>query len=166
MKTYAPKISHATFPMPGVVESRLGSLARRISDRIVAAAFALLGYEEKKEAPRRAILPMGSGVSILPNATANITSRPQSMAFRPERVVIGGTPSDWIVNDIKVGNRSQFSQSGDVPGEVFAASASDSFVSFDTVQTAMDFVMTVTYVGPNKDGEPFNCGVLGTAVTY
>jgi hypothetical protein len=111
----------------------------------------------------RVLLPMSSGVSILPNTSAQITSRPQNVAFRPERVIIGGAPGDWIVNDIKVGNRSQFSQSGDVPGETFAATTIDSFVSFETVQTAMDFVMLVTYIGASESGAPFYCSVLGTA---
>lgn len=111
----------------------------------------------------RVLLPMSSGVSILPNTSAQITSRPQNVAFRPERVIIGGTAGDWIVNDIKVGNRSQFSQSGDVPGETFASTTIDSFVSFETVQTAMDFVMLVTYIGSSESGAPFYCAVLGTA---
>jgi hypothetical protein len=111
----------------------------------------------------RVLLPMSSGVNILPNTSAQITSRPQNVAFRPERVIIGGTPGDWIVNDIKVGNRSQFSQSGDVPGEVFANTTIDAFVSFETVQTAMDFVMLVTFIGASESGAPFFCAVLGTA---
>jgi hypothetical protein len=111
----------------------------------------------------RVVLPMSSGVAILPNTSAQITSRPQNVAFRPERLIIGGTPGNWIVNDIKVGNRSQFSQSGDVPGEMFAATTIDSFVSFETVQTAMDFVVLVTNVGNSESGEQFVCGVLGTA---
>jgi len=64
---------------------------------------------------------------------------------------------------VKVGNRSQFAQSGDVPGEMFAATTIDGFVSMETVQTAMDFVMVVTFVGDNQEGAQFVCGVLGTA---
>jgi hypothetical protein len=36
-------------------------------------------------------------------------------------------------------------------------------VSFQTVQTAMDFVILVTFVGASESGAPFICGVLGTA---
>ena len=49
-----------------------------------------------------------------------------------------GGAADWIVNDIKIGNRSQFSQAGDVPGDMFANTSIDSFVTFETAQTAMD----------------------------
>jgi hypothetical protein len=111
----------------------------------------------------RITLPMSSGVNIFPNTSAQITSRPQAMAFRPERIIIGGQPSNWIVNDVKVGNRSQFAQSGDVPGEMFAATTIDGYVSMETVQTAMDFVIVVTFIGDNNAGAPFVCGVLGTA---
>ena len=120
----------------------------------------------ERPAPTRAdriTLPMSSGVNIFPNTSAQITSRPQSVAFRPERIIIGGAPSDWVVNDVKVGNRSQFAQSGDVPGEMFAATTIDGYVSMETVQSAMDFVMVVTFVGDRQEGAPFVCGVLGTA---
>jgi len=111
----------------------------------------------------RILLPMSSGVAILPNTTAQVTSRSQTVAFRPERLVIGGTPGNWLIGDIKVGNRSQFAQGGDIPGELFANTTVDSFVTFETVQTAMDFVIVVTFTGASESGEPFVCGVLGTA---
>ncbi len=123
---------------------------------------ALVDYPGPSRA-ERVVLPMSSGVNILPNTSAQITSRPQTVAFRPERMIIGGNAGDWIINDVKVGNRSQFTQSGDVPGEMFAATTIDSFVSFETVQTAMDFVVLVTFVGASESGAPFVCGVLGTA---
>ena len=123
---------------------------------------ALIDYPSPTRA-ERVVLPMSSGVNILPNTSAQITSRPQTVAFRPERMIIGGNAGDWIINDVKVGNRSQFTQSGDVPGEMFAATTIDSFVSFETVQTAMDFVVLVTFVGASESGAPFVCGVLGTA---
>lgn len=128
----------------------------------VAPRNALVDYPGPSRADR-VVLPMSSGVNILPNTSAQITSRPQTVAFRPERLIIGGNAGDWIINDVKVGNRSQFSQSGDVPGEMFAATTIDSFVSFETVQTAMDFVVLVTFVGASESGAPFVCGVLGTA---
>jgi hypothetical protein len=144
----------------------LRQIVDKASSRIVAAAMALIGYEPKPAEIKsnRTILPMSSGVNILPNTSAQVTSRPQATAFRPERIVIGGTPGDWLINDIKVGNRSQLVQAGDLPGELFAFDAIDNFVRFETVQTAMDFVILVTYVGKEEAGAPFVCGVMGTAV--
>jgi len=111
---------------------------------------------------------MSTGVAIQNSQSAQITARPQRVAFRPERVFISGAgtsggAADWIVNDIKIGNRSQFSQSGDVPGDMFATNAIDGFVSFETAQTAMDVVMVVTYIGTNEDGAAFYASIVGTA---
>ena len=115
----------------------------------------------------REILPMSSGTqAILPNHSASITARPQRVAFRPERVFIsenGDGAANWLVNDILIGNRSQFSQAGQIPGDIFATTAIDSFVSFETAQTAMDVVMVITYVGPTSDGQPFYGAIIGTA---
>ena len=134
------------------------------------------GLEERGNPTRadREILPMSTGGTAVPfKVSAQITSRPQRVAFRPERVMIsnGGTAfgsADWIVNDISIGNRSQFAQSGQVPGDMFAINAVDSFISFETAQTAMDIVMTVTYVGANVDPGscPFYGSILGTSALY
>jgi hypothetical protein len=117
-----------------------------------------------RQGPARAdriLLPMSSAGNVTSSAT--ITARPQNVAYRPERIVLGGTPANWLINDIKVGNRSQLSQAGELPGEAFANTAIDTFVSFETVQTAMDFVVQVTFIGTNSAGEQFKAAVFGTA---
>jgi hypothetical protein len=116
----------------------------------------------------RDILPMSTGVPILPTQSAQITGRPQVVAYRCGRFLISnagtaGGAADWIVNDIKIGNRSQFVQSGDVPGDLFATNAIDTFVRFETAQTAMDVVVVVTYIGLNESGCPFFGAMIGTA---
>ena len=116
----------------------------------------------------RDILPMSTGVPILPTQSAQITGRPQTLVFKIGRFVISnagtaGGAADWIVNDIKIGNRSQFVQSGDVPGDLFAVNAIDTFVRFETAQTAMDVVVVVTYIGLNESGAPFFGAMVGTA---
>jgi hypothetical protein len=116
----------------------------------------------------RDILPMSTGVPILPTQSAQITGRPQTLVFKIGRFVISnagtaGGSADWIVNDIKIGNRSQFVQSGDVPGDLFATNAIDTFVRFESAQTAMDVVVVVTYIGLNESGAPFFGAMVGTA---
>jgi hypothetical protein len=119
----------------------------------------------------RQVLPMNTGTTPVPiNATAQITSRPQRVAFRPERVFVSssdiggsGTAANWIVNDITIGNKSQFAQSGALPGDMFSSTAIDSFVTFETAQTAMDVVMIVTYQGATVGGTPFYGSIIGTA---
>ena len=116
----------------------------------------------------RDILPLSTGVPILPTQSAQITGRPQARAFRGDRLMVSnagtaGGAADWIINDIKIGNRSQFVQSGDVPGDLFAVNAIDTFVRFETAQTAMDIVVVVTYIGLNESGAPFFAALVGTA---
>jgi hypothetical protein len=119
----------------------------------------------------RQVLPMNTGTTPVPIAsTAQITSRPQRVAFRPERVFVSstdiggsGSAANWIVNDITIGNRSQFAQSGALPGDMFSNVAIDSFVTFETAQTAMDVVMIVTYQGGTEGGTPFYGSIIGTA---
>ena len=119
----------------------------------------------------RQVLPMNTGTTPVPIAsTAQITSRPQRVAFRPERVFVSsadiggsGSAANWIINDITIGNRSQFAQSGALPGDMFSNVAIDSFVTFETAQTAMDVVMIVTYQGSTEGGTPFYGQIIGTA---
>ena len=99
---------------------------------------------------------------IKPGERRQITARPQRVAFRPERLTIENAER-WIVHDFKIGNRSQFAQSGDVPGSIFDARIADATLSFETAQTAMDVTFDVTYIGPNAEGEQFLATVTGTA---
>jgi hypothetical protein len=109
----------------------------------------------------RLILPMSSGINILPGQSMQITGRPVTHMFRPERLVIHGG-GDWLVHDLKVGNRSQFVQSGDVPGAAFEASAGATFC-MDDVAPGGDFVLVATCVGAAAEGVPFLAGAVGKA---
>jgi len=156
---------------PNVVAPRLGAEWQQIVGQDLQDQIPPRNALIQDPGPGRAgreVLPMSTGVAILPTQSAQITARPQRVAFRPERVFISaagtsGGAADWVVNDIKIGNRSQFSQSGDVPGDMFATNAIDGFVSFETAQTAMDVVMVVTYIGLNESGVPFFASIVGTA---
>lgn len=133
----------------------------------------------------RQVLPLSSGDQrIKPGASAVITARPQRVAFRPERFYVsdawtpykipwwkrlwtktapGKGAADWVINDIMIGNRSQFAQAGDIPGDMFSSNATDGFVSFETAQVAMDVKIVVTYIGPNPGGEIFYASMIGMA---
>ena len=103
-------------------------------------------------------LALSSGVRIKPNASATITARSQDL-FRPHRMIIGGEPNRWVVNDIKIGRRSQFAANGDIPGYAFSASAP--IVPMDVVPTCGSLNVTVTYIGSVEEGEEFLCVALG-----
>jgi hypothetical protein len=99
---------------------------------------------------------------VKPGERLLIHARPQRVAFRPERISIENADR-WLVHDFKIGNRSQFAQSGSIPGSFFDARNTDAGLSFETAQTAMDVTFDVTYLGPEEAGEQFLATVAGTA---
>lgn len=118
----------------------------------------------------RQMLPLSNGVPILPGQSVLITARPQAHEFKIDRFVISGagTPggaADWMVNDLRIGNISQLTQNGDLPGDLFATEAIDAFVSFGTIQPALDVSVILTYIGPIEAGVPFFGALGGTVPT-
>lgn len=137
------------------------SVAAQAARQALAAKATYVKTTEPNRS-NRIILPMTSSGNITTSAT--VTARPQSVAYRPEKMIVGGTPADWLIDDIKVGNRSQFAQAGSIPAEAFASNALGNEVAFETVQTAMDFVVQVTYLGTSSTGDQFRSVVFGTSV--
>lgn len=101
----------------------MSSQKRPIMGRIFRA------YRAFFEPLHREILPLSNGgIKILPSQSCVITARAAPDGFWPDHLSISGHgteggAADWIVNDIKIDNRSQFLQSGDIPGDMFATSA-------------------------------------------
>ena len=126
-----------------------------------------LAYRAFRQPLRREILPLSTGTPIKPSQTANIKGRVQTIyGFWPDQVTISnagttGGSADWIVNDIKIAGRSQFIQSGDVPGDLFATNAINSFVRFSAVGGGVDVELIVTYIGKNEEGCPFFGAMTG-----
>lgn len=113
----------------------------------------------------RMMLPIGSDIMIPPGQSAQFTARPQAMAFLPERILISPTIAPHFhIDDIRVGNRSQFLTYGGCDAMAFAsdrAPADDLRLQFETCQTAMDLVFVVRYTGNNPDGISFRALILG-----
>jgi hypothetical protein len=72
-----------------------------------------------------------------------------------------GGAADWIVHDIRIDGSSQFTRSGDIPGDMFATNAIDSFVKF---HPGTRIELLVRYIGCNKSGCCFTARILGTVV--
>ena len=131
---------------------------------LVVAMRAVLEQSRKKH---RVILPLSTGIPILPTQSAQITGRSQRDAFRPERIFISnacteGGAADWIVNEIRIAGQSQLAQSGDLPGDMFAPNAVSTLATFDEVDPQDDVQIVVTYIGLNKTGAPFFASIVGT----
>lgn len=92
---------------------------------------------------------------------ATIPAAPQNL-FRPERLVIPSDIAfDFGVQDIKVGNQSQFAQSVEVPGAVFTEVSIDTNVTFDTAEVGNQISILVRNKGAEDDLE-FTAAAIGT----
>ena len=107
----------------------------------------------------REVLVLDSYYPVLPNQTATITHRLQHV-FHPQWVLIP-RPSAWVVDDFKVGNWSLFREEFSVPGYMFGTSVIGHFVGFETVRSAPDVSMNVTFLGPDEEGATFHAWVIG-----
>jgi hypothetical protein len=128
------------------------------------------------DSPNKDILSISTGVPILPTQSAQIAwycripDRPQTWIYKIARFVISnegtaGGAADWIVNDIKINDVSQFVQPGDVSGSVFATNEIDRFVRFEPVQITRHAVaVMVTYIGRVEMGCHFFGAMVGTVV--
>lgn len=125
--------------------------------------------EEMAARTKRLPLPIRSEdterqpMKIPPGKFAQVVSRPQWIAFRIEDISIHGDRTRWIVDDIRIGNRSQLQRSGEIPGAEFGPGGVCATLRLETCQTAMDFVLVVRYVGPEPDGEVFEATAVGIA---
>lgn len=139
--------------------------------KVVAALIAEKQREELAARTSRLPLTMKSEtrdyqpMKITPGKQFSVIARPQTCIFRPEDIAIHGDRSRWVVHDIMVGNRSQFTQRrGPAPGSEFGPGGILEHLRLETVQTAMDFTLIVEYVGPEAEGEVFEATVVGTGV--
>ncbi len=114
---------------------------------------------------RPTVLPIAPKGALLPTVATTITAvldRPLEISrLEVKDTGTEGGSADWVVNDIRIDGTSQFVWSGDVPGDMFATSAVDSFVKFDP-GTRIELI--VTYIGLNKGGCCFTARILGTVV--
>lgn len=97
------------------------------------------------------LLPCSTNVGILPTQSAQITARPQTGPFAPRHLLISrNCGAQFQINDIRVGNRSEFLQSGDVPADVFVVDAPSLEASFNKEEGW--FTVTINRTGSDLLG--------------
>ena len=108
-------------------------------------------------------LPLGffqSGIGGRSGAT-DVISRPQ-VPFLGERLVIPkSTAALFALIDIKVGNRSQLSNSTAVPASTFTECSKEIHIALDPADIAMDVALVVENV--TEDSQTFQAALIGTA---
>jgi len=114
---------------------------------------------------REILLFEAVGVPVGQSAKISVVSRARkrwnvSHLLICEEGTDGGS-ADWIVNDIKIGAQSQFVQTGDLPGDMFATTAIDTYVHFnDLVFPNCDAIVIVTYIG-TRAAATFRAALIG-----
>jgi hypothetical protein len=108
--------------------------------------------------------PLGFKFLAIPAlGSQNVTSRPQ-LDFRPDRIVIPtAVATNFDVDDIRVGAKSQFIQAGSVPAEVFTQQSFDTLLHMDTAKVGMDIVFSVTSTDA-VNPEDFKAALIGPAL--
>lgn len=133
---------------------------------LAGRAMPSLVKEQVPTKSRRTGLPLESTGTIAAGVTATVVGRPQDLAFKAERIIIPSTIApDFLVVDVKVGNRSQFTASGNHAGEIFAPGSSPeaaAMFDFDTCGTSQDFIMIVQNI--SGAARTFRATVLGHAL--
>jgi hypothetical protein len=115
---------------------------------------------------RPTVVPVTTS-ALLPLMKTTISARMQNVPFQLDRLeiddgVTDGGVADWIVHDLRVDGRTQFVQSGDLPGDMFSSSAIDSFFSIENCPAGSAIEIDVSYIGLNEKGCPFVARLEGT----
>jgi hypothetical protein len=95
---------------------------------------------------RPTIVPIVSDAPLPISTKVTIGARIENAPFQIDRLEIEDA-WDWIVNDLRINGRTQFVQSGDIPGDMFATNAITSFVSLEDCKVGGEIEIDVTYIG-------------------
>lgn len=99
----------------------------------------------------------------LPSA-AEIVVQPQT-TFRPERLVIPITIAAlFVIEDIRIGQASQFVGAGGLSAQLFASDAINPPLHLDAAMPGIDIRFRVRYVGDDPRGARFTAALIGTGV--
>lgn len=111
---------------------------------------------------KRLLFSGAGSTAIAAAATVNVTLRPQDL-WRIQRVSVPSNIAfDLVFNDIKVGQKSQFVDSGELPCASFSEVAVGCPILLDTANVGNTVILETT----NNAGasRTFRAGVFGTAV--
>ena len=104
-------------------------------------------------------LPFDSQNAIAAAASQAVTTRPQAN-FMPYRLLVGSSiAAFFIINDIKIGTRSQFSGSGSLPAETFSNLSVGATLKMDMALTSQDVTINVTNI--DVAGHRFLAAMIG-----
>lgn len=135
--------------------------ARLTAAAVKAAQGSAMVREERPSEARNLVIGF-QFLAVPAGATVTVTTRPQVL-FRPTRLVVpSAVAPSFTIDDIKVGNRSQFVAAGPVPAESFSQTAFSTPLKIDTAQISMDLIVQATNISAAP--ADFRASMFGDAV--
>lgn len=138
---------------------------------VAAAAANTVAYGQTmavQEAPatKARVLPLGlTALQVPASGGFDVTSRPQIL-FRPKKLSIPATFAvNFVITDIRLGNKTQFIQAQQISAECFTPDAVDSAFTFDTCQPSNDLTVSVLNLDAAHP-QDFRGMMLGLAADY
>jgi len=121
-----------------------------------------------KPPQRPTVVPFAAKTPFLPAVKTTITARMQSAPFQMTRLKIengdtAGGAADWIVHDLRINGRTQFTQP-DVPADVLATNAIDAFIKLEACEGGSAIELDMIYIGLNAHGAIFSASLEGTVL--
>ena len=116
--------------------------------------------EKRPSSPRVLHLGFDSGANIAAGASLDVITRPQDV-FSPRKLMVEPLiASNFVINDVKVGNLSQFSSgTSAVPASIFTPDSVANDVKYDTAQVSQDIVIRVTNI--SAGASRFRAAMIG-----
>jgi len=107
--------------------------------------------------------PMGFGITPVANGANVIINAQPQVNFRPSRLVIPDSiaPS-FMINDFKIGMRSQLVAPGSIPAQSFTQNAVGTAMALDTVNVGQFVTLDVTNVAAQPTN--FAASLFGTTL--
>ena len=107
--------------------------------------------------------PMGFGLTAIASGAQQIINANPQVNFRPSRLVIPDTVApSFMVNDFKIGMRSQLVAPGALPATSFTEKAVGTAMSLDTVNVGQFVTLDVSNV--STQAANFSASLFGTTL--
>jgi hypothetical protein len=107
--------------------------------------------------------PMGFGITPVANGANVIINAQPQVNFRPSRLVIpDAIAPSFMINDFKIGMRSQLVAPGSIPAQSFTQTAVGTAMALDTVNVGQFVTLDVTNVGAQPAN--FAASLFGTTL--
>jgi hypothetical protein len=136
-----------------------GGRVTRVVDAETGAVFLELGVEWY-EYQSRCVLPLalaGASGRVLPGESVVVVGCPANETYNVRRLLIAGEAEHWVIEDVRVGERSQLEAGhGDLPGTFFSPVATVGLI-IESIDPGRPLSVRARYTGSDPEGLELCC---------